>query len=40
MIVDGTQNSGNYYQAWPFFTYLTNNPDNFTGLGWQIFPAA
>jgi hypothetical protein len=37
--VDGTQNSGNYYQAWPFFTYLINNPDNFTGLGWQIFPA-
>lgn len=39
VIVDGTQGSGNYYQAWPFFTYLTNNPDNFTGLGWEIFPA-
>jgi hypothetical protein len=38
VIVDATQNSGNYYQAWPFFTYMTNNPDNFTGLGWSIFP--
>ncbi|KAH7007901.1 uncharacterized protein B0I36DRAFT_343239 [Microdochium trichocladiopsis] len=27
---DGTQN---YYQAWPFFTYLTNNPDHIPGLG-------
>ncbi|GKT50107.1 uncharacterized protein ColSpa_10288 [Colletotrichum spaethianum] len=33
VIVDGTPDSGNYYQAWPFFTYLTNNPDNITGLG-------
>ncbi|KAF4629931.1 hypothetical protein G7Y89_g8215 [Cudoniella acicularis] len=39
IIVDATSNSGNYYQAWPFFTYLTNNPDNYTGLGWAIFPA-
>lgn len=23
----------NLYQIWPFFTYLTNNPDNFPGLG-------
>lgn len=23
----------NHYEAWPFFTYLTNNPDNFPGLG-------
>ncbi|KAH6982620.1 hypothetical protein EDB80DRAFT_657056 [Ilyonectria destructans] len=33
VIVDGTVDSGNYYQAWPFLTYLTNNPDNFAGLG-------
>jgi hypothetical protein len=33
IIVDGTQGSGNHYQAWPFFTYLTNNPDNVQGLG-------
>ncbi|KAG9235162.1 hypothetical protein BJ875DRAFT_529809 [Amylocarpus encephaloides] len=38
VIVDGTSGSGNYYQAWPFFTYLTNNPDNYPGLGWSIFP--
>lgn len=33
VIVDATANSGNYYQAWPFLTYLTNNPDRVTGLG-------
>ena len=33
VIVDGSQGSGNYYQAWPFLTYLTNNPDNWAGLG-------
>ncbi|KAH6674777.1 hypothetical protein B0J14DRAFT_561808 [Halenospora varia] len=38
VIVDGTSGSGNYYQAWPFFTYLVNNPDNYAGLGWAIFP--
>jgi hypothetical protein len=26
-------NDQNYYQAWPFLTYLTNNPDNYPGLG-------
>jgi hypothetical protein len=26
-------NAQNYYQAWPFFTYLTNNPDKYPGLG-------
>ena len=26
-------NDQNYYQAWPIFTYLTNNPDNYPGLG-------
>jgi hypothetical protein len=26
-------NDQNYYQAWPFFTYLTNNPDHYPGLG-------
>ncbi|KAI1198851.1 hypothetical protein F5X97DRAFT_323124 [Nemania serpens] len=38
VIVDGTSGSGNYYDAWPFLTYVTNNPDNYTGLGMQNFP--
>ncbi|KAH8897246.1 hypothetical protein GQ53DRAFT_887509 [Thozetella sp. PMI_491] len=33
VIVDGSVDTGNYYQAWPFLTYLTNNPDNINGLG-------
>jgi hypothetical protein len=33
VIVDGTSGSGNYYESWPFITYLTNNPDNIEGLG-------
>ena len=28
----------NYYQAWPFFAYLTYNPDNYAGLGRQTIP--
>lgn len=28
----------NYYQAWPFFAYLTYNPDNDAGLGKQAIP--
>jgi hypothetical protein len=28
----------NYYQAWPFFTYLTNNPDHYPGLGLMTLP--
>lgn len=31
-------NNSNQYEAWPFFTYLTNNPDNFDGLGKMIVP--
>src|SRR5690606_24947350 len=23
----------NYYEAWPFLTYLTSNPDGYPGLG-------
>jgi hypothetical protein len=38
VIVDGTKDSGNYYQAWPFLTYLVNNPDNYAGLGRPVFP--
>ncbi|KAI8628793.1 hypothetical protein F5Y19DRAFT_96690 [Xylariaceae sp. FL1651] len=38
VIVDGTSGSGNYYEAWPFLTYITNNPDNYTGLGMMNFP--
>jgi hypothetical protein len=33
VIVDATSGSGNYYQAWPLLTYLTNNPDGYPGLG-------
>lgn len=34
VIVDGTPDgSANYYQSWPFIAYLTNNPDNYPGLG-------
>lgn len=33
VIVDGSVDTGNYYQSWPVLTYLTNNPDNYTGLG-------
>ncbi|KAF4892153.1 hypothetical protein CGCVW01_v014252 [Colletotrichum viniferum] len=36
VIVDGSVNTGNYYQAWPFLTYLTNNPDGFAGLGSDV----
>lgn len=28
----------NYYQAWPFLTYLTNNQDNYPGLGKMAVP--
>jgi hypothetical protein len=28
----------NYYEAWPFITYLTNNPDKYTGLGRMVVP--
>ncbi|RYP05289.1 hypothetical protein DL764_003887 [Monosporascus ibericus] len=33
VLVDATADSGNYYEAWPFLTYLTANPDEFAGLG-------
>ncbi|KAL4930301.1 uncharacterized protein BDV17DRAFT_297752 [Aspergillus undulatus] len=33
VIVDGSTGTGNYYQSWPILTYITNNPDTFTGLG-------
>ncbi|KAI1088993.1 hypothetical protein F5B19DRAFT_485550 [Rostrohypoxylon terebratum] len=38
VIVDGSRGTGNYYEAWPFLTYITNNPDNYTGLGMANFP--
>jgi hypothetical protein len=31
-------NNSNQYEAWPFFTYITNNPDNYAGLGKMIVP--
>lgn len=33
ILVDGSAGSGNYYQSWPFLTYLTNNLDDFPNLG-------
>jgi hypothetical protein len=33
VIVDGSVDTGNYYQSWPFLTYLTNNLDDFPNLG-------
>ncbi|KAJ4987235.1 hypothetical protein SVAN01_07246 [Stagonosporopsis vannaccii] len=33
VLVDGTPDSANYYESWPFLAYLTNNPDNYPGLG-------
>ncbi|MBN2193343.1 MAG: hypothetical protein JW751_11055 [Polyangiaceae bacterium] len=27
-----------YYQAWPFLTYLTHNPDGYPGLGRMVLP--
>ncbi|KAI9148225.1 hypothetical protein HJFPF1_12052 [Paramyrothecium foliicola] len=33
VLVDGTPNTANYYEAWPFLTFLTNNPANIRGLG-------
>ncbi|KAF2004841.1 hypothetical protein P154DRAFT_616604 [Amniculicola lignicola CBS 123094] len=36
VLVDGTSGSGNYYQAWPFLAYITNNPDNYSGLGKEV----
>ncbi|KAI2617923.1 hypothetical protein GGS26DRAFT_393535 [Hypomontagnella submonticulosa] len=38
VIVDGSRGTGNYYEAWPFLTYITNNPDNYVGLGMANFP--
>ncbi|KAI1802111.1 hypothetical protein F4811DRAFT_531153 [Daldinia bambusicola] len=38
VIVDGSRNTGNYYEAWPFLTYIANNPDNYAGLGMANFP--
>lgn len=39
VIVDGSKGSGNYYQAFPFLSYLFNNPDRVPGLGNSVFPA-
>lgn len=36
VIVDGNRIGGNYYQAWPFFTYLTHNPDKIKCLGTDV----
>ncbi|KAF2108136.1 hypothetical protein BDV96DRAFT_653031 [Lophiotrema nucula] len=33
VLVDGTSGTGNYYQAWPFLSYITTNPDSYPGLG-------
>ncbi len=31
-------NKDNNYEAWPFFTYLTENPDGYPGLGKMVVP--
>jgi hypothetical protein len=31
-------NNQNHYEAWPFFTYLTENPDGYPGLGKMVVP--
>lgn len=36
VLVDATPRTGNNYQAWPFFSYLHNNPDEYTGLGKDV----
>ncbi|KAI0518050.1 hypothetical protein F5B22DRAFT_645299 [Xylaria bambusicola] len=33
VLVDGSVNTGNYYEAWPFLSYITANPDGYAGLG-------
>ncbi|KAI0173064.1 hypothetical protein GGR52DRAFT_541766 [Hypoxylon sp. FL1284] len=38
VIVDGSTGTGNYYEAWPFLSYIANNPDNYAGLGIANFP--
>ena len=36
VIVDGTS-GGNYYDAWPFLSYIASNPDGYEGLGMANF---
>ncbi|KAI0965889.1 hypothetical protein F4678DRAFT_467019 [Xylaria arbuscula] len=36
VMVDGTADSGNYYEAWPFLAYITANPDGYAGLGQTV----
>lgn len=31
--MDGSKGTGNYYQSWPIFAYITYNPDKFPGMG-------
>jgi hypothetical protein len=33
VLVDASVENNNNLNAWPFLTYLHNNPDNFEGLG-------
>jgi len=33
VLVDATTGTGNYFQAWPFLSYLTYNPDHIPNLG-------
>ncbi|KAL9571030.1 hypothetical protein ACKAV7_005367 [Fusarium commune] len=37
VIIDGSSGTGNYHQAWPFLTYLVNNPDDVPGLGTPVY---
>ena len=38
VIVDGSPDTGNYYDAWPFLAYVHRNPDGYAGLGLAAFP--
>ncbi|TLD03979.1 hypothetical protein PgNI_11228 [Pyricularia grisea] len=39
-LIDATdRTTGNPYEAWPFFQYLFQNPDNYEGLGRDVVPA-
>ncbi|PSK55301.1 hypothetical protein B9Z65_2690 [Elsinoe australis] len=36
VLVDASSDTPNNYKSWPFFMYLTNNPDQFPNLGRDI----
>jgi len=38
ILYSASQTDSNHYQAWPIWTYLTNNPDNYPGIGRMTLP--